>query len=115
DERGRDRKEQHSAEYTLPSRGARIDEQRRRERDEDRERPADQREVRRVAQCLPEQRIGQKVTVVVERDEAQVVEVRDRVDVEVGKAQSDGRHDRDDEEREYHRESRSDEAERSAR
>ena len=99
DDRRYHRREQRSAEETLEARELRIEQQRRAERDRDRKRDAGQHEIERVAERFPEQRRLQDIDVVAEADEAQVAQVGQRVEIEVGQAQRERGEHRDEEER----------------
>src|SRR5262249_2833621 len=98
DERGYHRREVDGAEQRLRAGQFGIDKQRRGERDDDRERPADQREVERVSERGPEDAAAEEVAVVAQGHEAEVVRVAKGVEVEVGEAQCEaGDHRREEE------------------
>ena len=75
----------------------RVEQQRRAERGGDRQRHADDHEVERIAERLPEQRGLQQARVIAETDEAQIAQVGQRVDVEIGQAEHEGGDDRQEE------------------
>ena len=58
---------------------------------DDHQRHAEHDEPHGVAHRLPEQRIGHQALVIVEPDEAQIVEIGERVNVEIGEAQQQRR------------------------
>ena len=98
DHRGHDRSEQRGAEQALEAGETGVEQQRGCERYRDRSRHADHDEIKRVAKRFPEQRCAQQVEVVAEPDEAQVVQVGERVEIEIGEAQRERREHRQHEE-----------------
>src|SRR3546814_10353618 len=75
----------------------------------DRERHAEDDELGGVAQRLPEQRRVGERDVIIEPDEAQIAEIGERVDVEIGEAQEQRRRDGQREEQPQRGERRSEE------
>ena len=71
-----------------------MQEQRGTERDDDRQRHADDHEIERVAERLPEERVLQEPRVVPEAHQTQVRDIGERVQIEIGEAQQQGRDDK---------------------
>ena len=106
---GHRRREEGGAEDAGETGELRADHQRRRQRDQDGQRPPHQHEVEGVAHRLPEQVVAQQVEVVGGADEAEVPPVGDGVEVEIGEAEQQSRGDGEEEEQEDDRQPRPDE------
>ena len=90
------RQEKRSAKKTRKAGQPGVHQQRRAERDRYRQRPADEDEIKGIAERRPEQMALQQVQIVVETDKTQPVQIAQRVNVEIAEAQQQrGQHRRE--------------------
>ena len=91
------RQEERGAKEAGEAGQAGVHQQRRAERNRHRQRPTHDHEIKSVAERGPEQRALQQLQIVVETDEAQPVQIAQRVDIEIGEAQQQRRQHRQEE------------------